>query len=169
MPVRFNSNSALREGDPASWRDILTCAFTDDHLDPRLIPLACRREVVEYVDHMIVVRETVAELLSEALGLPAGYLSGMECMKSQALPCLYYPVCPEPHKTFGTPRHTDAVFLNLLLQDSTGGLQVRHGGRWVDVPPVRGALVANIGDFMQVSGMSYWNMDITASTLLTFK
>lgn len=40
--VRFNSNSAIRENDSASWRDILTCVFTDDHLDPDLIPFACR-------------------------------------------------------------------------------------------------------------------------------
>ncbi|KAL1539673.1 hypothetical protein AAHA92_24126 [Salvia divinorum] len=36
------------------------------------------------------------------------------------------------------------------MQDSIGGLQILHRDQWVDVPPVRGALVANIGDLMQV-------------------
>lgn len=40
--VRFNSNSALRENDSACWRDILTCVFADDQLNPQDIPLACR-------------------------------------------------------------------------------------------------------------------------------
>ncbi|KAH6811512.1 hypothetical protein C2S51_025274 [Perilla frutescens var. frutescens] len=148
--VRFNSNSALRENDSASWRDILTCVFTDDQLDPQEIPLACRVEVQEYVKHMIELRETMSELISEALGLPSNYLSSIECMKSQAMACLYYPICPEPEKTLGTPKHSDTTFLTLLMQDSIGGLQILHDNQWVDVPPVRGALIANIGDLMQI-------------------
>ncbi|KAK9993490.1 hypothetical protein SO802_023193 [Lithocarpus litseifolius] len=37
-----------------------------------------------------------------------------------------------------------------ILQDHIGGLQVLHQNQWVDVPPVDGALIANIGDFMQL-------------------
>ncbi|XP_057798077.1 1-aminocyclopropane-1-carboxylate oxidase homolog 1-like [Salvia miltiorrhiza] len=150
MRVRFNSNSALRENDSASWRDILTCVFNDDHIDPDLIPHACRQEVQEYVKQMIRLRETMAELMSEALGLPSDYLSNIECMKSEAMACLYYPVCPEPQKTLGTPKHSDTTFLTLLMQDAIGGLQILHGGQWVNVPPVPGALIANIGDLMQI-------------------
>ncbi|KAL0419786.1 UNVERIFIED_CONTAM: 1-aminocyclopropane-1-carboxylate oxidase7 [Sesamum radiatum] len=92
----------------------------------------------------------MAELLSEAMGLRSDYLSSIECMKSEALACLYYPKCPEPEKTLGTPKHSDTTFLTLLMQDSTGGLQILHDDHWVDVPPVRGALIANIGDLMQI-------------------
>lgn len=104
----------------------------------------------EYVKQMIELRETMAELMSEALGLPSDYLSKLECMKSQAIACLYYPVCPEPKKTLGTPKHSDTTFLTLLMQDSIGGLQVLHDEHWVDIPPVRGALIANVGDLMQL-------------------
>jgi isopenicillin N synthase-like dioxygenase len=38
----------------------------------------------------------------------------------------------------------------MLLQDQIGGLQVLHENTWVDVSPVRGALVINIGDLLQV-------------------
>ncbi len=46
--------------------------------------------------------------------------------------------------------HTDAGALTVLLQDAVGGLQVEHGGEWIDVPPRAGALVVNTGDMMQV-------------------
>lgn len=109
-----------------------------------------RDQVQQYVKYIIDLREVIAELLSEALGLCRDHLSSMECMKSQALACLYYPKCPEPNKTLGSSKHSDMTFLTLLMQDSIGGLQILHQDQWVDVPPVRGALVANIGDLMQV-------------------
>ncbi|KAL0383600.1 UNVERIFIED_CONTAM: 1-aminocyclopropane-1-carboxylate oxidase1 [Sesamum calycinum] len=148
--VKLNSNLPSRENDSASWRDILSCVFSDDQLRPEDLPSACRKEVQQYVKYMIELREIMAELLSEAMGLRSDYLSRIECMKSEALACLYYPKCPEPEKTLGTPKHSDTTFLTLLMQDSTGGLQILHDDRWVDVPPVRGALIANIGDLMQI-------------------
>ena len=47
--------------------------------------------------------------------------------------------------------HTDPGILTLLCQDMTGGLQTHsreHG--WIDVPPVEGTIVVNIGDALQV-------------------
>ncbi|XP_059663754.1 1-aminocyclopropane-1-carboxylate oxidase homolog 1-like [Cornus florida] len=146
--VRFTSN--VTELDVACWRDLLTCGFYDDTLDSEAIPLVFRKEVQEYVECMIKLRETMSELLSEALGLSSDFLSRIECMKSEILSCLYYPICPEPDLTLGTTRHSDTFFLTLLLQDSIGGLQVFHQNQWIDVAPVPGALIANIGDLMQI-------------------
>lgn len=50
----------------------------------------------------------------------------------------------------GTSKHSDDDFLTILLQDQIGGLQVLHQNEWVDVPPVHGALVVNIGDLLQL-------------------
>ncbi|KAL7113040.1 hypothetical protein ACP275_04G038600 [Erythranthe tilingii] len=148
--VKFNSNLPVLENNAACWRDVLSCVFLDDQLDPQDLPSACRKEVQEYVKYMIELREVMAELLSEALGLPSDHLSKIECMKSQALACNYYPKCPQPHKTLGSSKHSDTTFLTLLMQDSIGGLQILHNDEWMDVPAARGALIANIGDLMQI-------------------
>lgn len=46
--------------------------------------------------------------------------------------------------------HTDAGALTILLQDDVGGLQVFDGEDWLDVDPLEGAFVINIGDMTQV-------------------
>ncbi|XP_057798074.1 1-aminocyclopropane-1-carboxylate oxidase homolog 6-like [Salvia miltiorrhiza] len=149
--VRFYTiNARLEEGNAASWRDAFACKFTDGAIDPELVPPVCRDEIMEYMKHMVKVRDVLSELLSEALGARKELLAEMQCMESEYLTCLYYPASPEPDKSLGTVEHSDPTVLTVLLQDDTGGLQIKHDGRWIDVPPVPGALIVNIGDFLQL-------------------
>lgn len=103
------------------------------------------------MEGMINLKNTLAELLSEALGLDSNYLESMDCMKTATLVCHYYPPCPEPDLTLGATKHSDPSFLTILLQDSIGGLQVLQRNQWVDVKPLKGALIVNIGDLLQVN------------------
>jgi isopenicillin N synthase-like dioxygenase len=57
----------------------------------------------------------------------------------------------------GVGPHADWGFLTLLLQDSTGGLQARppRSADWIDVPPLPGALVVNVGEMLEVATHGY--------------
>ena len=106
---------------------------------------------MEYAKQMMKLALTLFELLSEALGLDANHLNDMECAKGLTSICNYYPPCPQPELTQGATPHTDNGFLTILLQDQIGGLQIRHQGHWIDVPPLAGTLIVNVGGLLQAS------------------
>ncbi|PNX62330.1 feruloyl CoA ortho-hydroxylase 1-like protein, partial [Trifolium pratense] len=66
----------------------------------------------------------------------------------------YYPACPNPDLTVGVGRHSDAGTITVLLQDGIGGLYVKEekdDGKeeWLEIPPIPGALVINVGDALE--------------------
>ncbi|RCV39872.1 hypothetical protein SETIT_9G005200v2 [Setaria italica] len=71
---------------------------------------------------------------------------------AQGMRINYYPPCPQAHdKVLGLSPHSDAVGLTLLLQASpVAGLQIRREGAWIPVEPLPGALIANVGDVIEV-------------------
>jgi len=56
--------------------------------------------------------------------------------------------------------HTDAGVLTVLLQDAVGGLQAKSGDDWINVEPIDGSLIINVGDLMQI-----WSNDKIKSAL----
>jgi isopenicillin N synthase-like dioxygenase len=55
----------------------------------------------------------------------------------------------------GVGAHKDGGFLTLLLQDDNRGLQVEYDGSWVNVDPIRGTLVVNIGELLELASNGY--------------
>lgn len=55
----------------------------------------------------------------------------------------------------GVGAHKDGGFLTLLLQDENKGLQVEYDGSWVNVDPLPGTLVVNIGELLELASNGY--------------
>ncbi|KAH0883454.1 hypothetical protein HID58_059550 [Brassica napus] len=147
--VTYRSNFDLYSSPSANWRDTLSCCMYLDAPKTEDLPEICGEIMLEYSKRVMELGELIFELLSEALGLNPSHLKEMECVKGISMLSHYYPPCPEHDLTYGTSPHSDRSFLTILLQDHIGGLQVHQDGYWVDVPPVPGALLVNLGDLLQ--------------------
>ncbi|KAL8515760.1 hypothetical protein ACS0TY_014447 [Phlomoides rotata] len=151
--VRYDSSYDLFTSRTASWRDTLTISFNSgtESQDPHDLPPTCRESVMEYSKNMEVLGNSVLGLLSEALGLETAHLKNMECCRGHRLCSHYYPACPLPELAIGTTKHSDVGFFTILVQNQIcSGLQVLYEGQWIDIHPIPGALVVNIGDLLQL-------------------
>uniref|UniRef100_A0ACD5YUV9 Uncharacterized protein n=1 Tax=Avena sativa TaxID=4498 RepID=A0ACD5YUV9_AVESA len=114
-----------------------------------------RQVMKEFASEIEKLAERVLDLLCENLGLEKGYLkqvfAGSKGSPTFGTKVSSYPPCPRPDLVDGLRAHTDAGGVILLFQDDqVSGLQLLKDGAWVDVPPMRHAIVVNIGDQLEV-------------------
>ncbi|EPS67820.1 hypothetical protein M569_06954, partial [Genlisea aurea] len=147
---RFNTNFDFFTAPFSTWRDSFYYTVSPNPPPPEELPAICRDVLREYSEEVMKLGKFLLELLSESLGLKPHRISETECAHSLFLVGHYYPPCPQPNLTLGVAKHSDNNFITVLLQDSSGGLQIIHDDQWVDVPPVPGAFIVNIGDLMQL-------------------
>ncbi|CAL4956311.1 unnamed protein product [Urochloa decumbens] len=157
--------NAQRAGAPLlPWRDSFRIRFgpwEEGDGEPELglgrLPAAWRDALREYHRALAGFGKEMVGLLSEALGVGAERLEEAMRVEGWLMACHYYPPCPEPARVVGSLEHTDPSLFTVLAQDGIGGLQVRRdgdgdgdGAEWVDVAPVPGALLVNVGDVLKV-------------------
>ncbi len=129
------------------------------NLFPNGIP-GFRKTVLDYMDALTSLGQTVMESLAVSLGLDPGYFSRLYTHDPLVLFRIFnYPALPheadESDETAGpwsVGEHTDYGLLTILLQDERRGLQVKAPAagshQWVDAPPIEGSFVCNIGDML---------------------
>ena len=110
--------------------------------------------------------DTTMRMVFQALGMPSTVIAatmdgGFGELHSSAARLNYYPPDdPVPAADrdevnalgdMALHHHTDPGAITLLLQDDHGGLQAHSKTTgWIDVPPLAGSIVVNIGDVLQV-------------------
>lgn len=102
-------------------------------------------------------------LFEQALGLGAGHFDAFMRHPTCTTRLLHYPpnAAAALPGQIGCGAHTDWGAVTLLAQDDAGGLQVqRADGTWLDVTPMPGTFVVNVGDMTQ-----RWTNDRWRSTV----
>jgi isopenicillin N synthase-like dioxygenase len=119
-------------------------------------PAALRDVVLAYMDELTRVGQAV--LTGVAIGLgrdPSWFVDHLTADPLTLFRVFRYPPA-EAADAWGVGEHTDYGLLTLLGQDVNGGLQVRTPDGWIEVDPIPGAFVCNIGDMLErISGGRY--------------
>ncbi|WP_327351096.1 isopenicillin N synthase family dioxygenase [Streptomyces sp. NBC_01304] len=105
--------------------------------------------VLEYLDRLTALGQTVMRGVARSLGLPGGYFSdGCTAEPTVLFRIFHYPPSAPGAAEWGVGEHTDYGLLTLLAQDDNGGLEVRTPDGWLEAPPLPGTFVCNIGDML---------------------
>ncbi|KAK6114929.1 hypothetical protein DH2020_033965 [Rehmannia glutinosa] len=138
------------------WEDVFLLSDENDDDWPSKTP-AFKETMKEYRAELKKLAIRVMETMDENLGLPKGYLNkafnGGEDENTAffGTKVSHYPPCPHPDKVNGLRAHTDAGGVILLFQDDeVNGLQILKDGVWIDVQPLKNAIVINTGDQIEV-------------------
>lgn len=120
--------------------------------------------VEAYYTAMTALGGTLYRALALSLDLDENFFEVFYREPMNMLRMIHYPpqpANPDPTQK-GCGAHTDFGGLTILLQDSTGGLQVwdQETDGWISAPPIPGTYVVNIGNLIAV-----WTNDLYRSTL----
>ncbi|MFI5085172.1 MAG: isopenicillin N synthase family dioxygenase [Actinomycetales bacterium] len=127
---------------------------------PNLWPagLPDMREIVsEWTDRLSAISLTLLRALALSLGAAENTFDA--AFAARAFPLLKvvrYPGESDPEPKQGVGSHRDGGVLTLLLvEPGKGGLQIEHGGQWIDAPQVPGTFVVNIGEMLELATNGY--------------
>ncbi|CAI9117887.1 OLC1v1019375C1 [Oldenlandia corymbosa var. corymbosa] len=152
-PVRYGTSLK----DNAKYRRVVLKHYANP-LDKYIAlwpdnPHDYREKMSEYAKATQKLGVSLMGIITEGLGLGPEYKSDKMVKGVQAIMVNSYPPNPaaaQPDLELGLPPHSDCSCLSIVLQGSRG-LQIQDSdGIWRDVSYVKGALVVNIGDCVEV-------------------
>ncbi|KAH7557795.1 hypothetical protein JRO89_XS11G0222000 [Xanthoceras sorbifolium] len=157
--VKYGTSFVPDKEEALEWKDYISMTYTNDVEALQQWPKECKEVSLEYLKTSVEMVRKLLEVLMENIGVKPDNtkidaLTGFKLVNMN-----YYPTCPDPNLTVGVGRHSDMGALTVLLQDGIGGLYVKveediedvgKKGEWMEIPPVDGALVINVGDALQI-------------------
>ncbi|XP_022885199.1 flavonol synthase/flavanone 3-hydroxylase-like isoform X2 [Olea europaea var. sylvestris] len=109
------------------------------------------REVLEEMfKNFSKTGEVVESILNDCLGLPPNFLKEYNDDRTGDLMSAkrYFPATET--ENIGISEHEDSNCITFIFQDEVGGLEVLKHGEWIPVVPVKGTIVVNVADVIQV-------------------
>lgn len=104
--------------------------------------------VLEMIQALTTLGQQLMTAIALGLGLDQAYFAQHLTADPIVLMRIFHYPPAQKDCEWGVGEHTDYGLLTLLHQDPGGGLEVRTRDGWVEVEPVTGSLVCNIGDML---------------------
>ncbi|QEN14114.1 isopenicillin N synthase family dioxygenase [Mycolicibacterium sp. ELW1] len=106
--------------------------------------------VTEYYQAVLGVGQDLLGAFAVALGEDPDTFTRHATKTPSQLRLIYYPHNPHAEDAQGIGAHTDYECFT-LLKPTAPGLEVLNGaGEWIDVPPIPGTFVVNVGDMLEL-------------------
>ncbi|KAK9056388.1 hypothetical protein SSX86_027478 [Deinandra increscens subsp. villosa] len=150
--VKYGTSFVPEKEDALEWKDYVSMTYTNDADALQFWPNECKEVALEYIKTSTEMVRKLLKTLVGNLGVEVDSSRLDELTGLRMVNMNFYPTCPNPDLTVGVGRHSDMGTLTVLLQDGIGGLYVKkdESEEWVEIPPIHGALVINIGDTLQI-------------------
>ncbi|WP_410876931.1 isopenicillin N synthase family dioxygenase [Nocardia sp. A7] len=111
---------------------------------------AFKESVSAYYDAVYEVGATLMRAFAVALGQEPEFFTPYLTKPPSQLRLVHYPLDESAEDRPGIGAHTDYECIT-VLRGTAPGLEVLNGaGEWIDVPPVEGAYVVNVGDMLEL-------------------
>lgn len=161
MKVRTQARGGKQSAIPTGYNVYQPCRWDSyDNLYYLTDPAACnafpedlpqlRLAIEKLLIFLVRTVEFIESLISQSLRLPANFLKESKGDGIEAFKVLCYPQARSEEEEVGARAHQDSSCITIVGEDGSGGYQVLKDGKWVDIKPIKGALVINLGDILQV-------------------
>ncbi|KAL1325970.1 hypothetical protein AAHE18_13G196500 [Arachis hypogaea] len=133
--VKYATSFAPEKETTLEWRDYISMGYTTDQDALQYWPNQCKEAALDYLKSASKLVRDILEVLIESL----------EVKVQESIVDIH------------SGRHSDIGAITVLLQDDIGGLHVKldednnnNHREWLEIPPIPGALVINIGDTIEI-------------------